>query len=85
MVPDAGVRFRLLRRFTVALTAVSVAFAGIVYLEVSGTLGGIAGTLFGGAQASVNPTPVPTEQGVQPPAANPGPGFGQPIVRTGGS
>ena len=85
MAPDPGLRFRVLRRMTVALTAMSVAFATILYLQVSGTLGGIAGALFGGAQASDTTTPTPIDPGVQPPVDSPVPGNGPPIVRTGGS
>ncbi len=85
MKPDPGVRFRLLRHFTAALTATSMALAGILYLQVSGTLGGIAGSLFGGAEASDSTTRVPGDQGVQPPADNPVPGNGLPVARTGGS
>jgi hypothetical protein len=85
MAPDPGVRFRVLRRFTVALTALSVGFATILYLQVSGTLGGIAGVLFGGAQASDSTAAAPAEPGVQPPVDNPLPGNGRPIARTGGS
>jgi hypothetical protein len=78
-------RFRVLRRITVALTAMSMAFATVVYLQVSGTLGGIAGAFFGGAQASDSTTPASTDPGIQPPIDNPAPGNGLPIVRTGGS
>ncbi len=85
MGPDPGVRFRLLRRFTIALTAASLAVMGILYLQVSGTLGEIAGSLFGGAQASDTGNPAPSEPGVQPPIDNPAPGNSEPIVRTGGS
>lgn len=89
MIPDPGVRFRLLRRFTVALTATSLAFAGILYLQVSGALGGIAGSLFGGAQAASDATTqapsAASVQGVQPPADNPAPGNGPAIAQTGGS
>jgi hypothetical protein len=92
MNPDPGVRFRLLRRFTVALTATSLAFAGILYVQLSGALGGIAGSLFGGAQAASDATtqapgaPSATSvQGVQPPVANPAPGNGPAIAQTGGS
>jgi hypothetical protein len=79
------VRFRLLRRFTVALTATSLTLTGIVYLQVSGALGGITGSLLGGAQASDAVTQAPTDPGVQPPADSPAPGNGLPIARTGGS
>jgi hypothetical protein len=85
MGPDPGVRFRLLRRFTIALTATSVALAGIAYLQVSGAMGVIAGSIFGGAQASDTAAPAPTDQGVQPPVDNPAPGNGLPIARSGGS
>jgi hypothetical protein len=85
MAPDPGLRFRVLRRFTVALTVTSAAFATILYLQVSGTLGGIASAVLGGAQASDSTTPAPTDPGVQPPVDNPAPATGLPIVRTGGS
>jgi hypothetical protein len=86
MTPDPGVRFRLLRRITVALTATSLACAGILYLQVSGTLAGLAGAVFGGARASDSTTPAPGGERVQPPVDNPAPGNGGvPIARTGGS
>jgi hypothetical protein len=78
MVPGPGVRFLLLRRFTIALTATSFAFAAILYLQVSGALGGIAGSLFGGAQAATDAT-------TQGPTDNPAPGNGPAVAQTGGS
>lgn len=74
----------MLRRFTVALTATSMAFAGVLYLQVSGTLGGVA-SFFNGAQASDTAPQAPTSEGVQPPAGNPVSGSGVPIARSGGS
>lgn len=92
MVPAPGVRFFLLRRFTVVLTATSFALAGILYLQVSGALGGIAGSLFGGAQAATDMTTqgpsapgVQPAQGVQPPIDNPALGNGPAVAQTGGS
>jgi hypothetical protein len=92
MVPGPGVRFLLLRRFTIALTATSFAFAAILYLQVSGALGGIAGSLFGGAQAATDATTQGPSapggqpaQGVQPPTDNPAPGNGPAVAQTGGS
>ena len=93
MAPNPRARFRLLRRFTIAISATSVAVAGLLYLQVSGTLGGLTSAVAGGvlttdpASAPVPGTgaPSPGDQGLQVPAANPGPGTGQPVATTGGS
>lgn len=81
MLPDPAERYRLLRRLTVAATAMSVGLAGLVYLEVSGLMRGPVDNITGPARLS------PDETGVipQPPGANPTSGIGNPIVRTGGS
>lgn len=93
MAPDPRARFRLLRRFTVAVSATSLAAAGLLYLQVSGALGGFTSAVAGGVLPvdPANPpgpgtgVQSPGDQGLQPPAANPGPGSGQPVATSGGS
>ena len=92
MAPDPRARFRLLRRFTVAISATSVAAAGLLYLQVSGTLGGLTSAVAGSVTPDSANAPAPGsgvqspgDQGLQPPPANPGPGSGLPVATTGGS